>query len=382
LEALQQLELDEFQGIRDEWNSLVTHDPNGSIFDTWEWLSSFWKTHEKSISAKPLILVYRSNGELKGAAPLRLMGHRIRFFGLRTVAVEFLAQGPSDYNTILISPDCNKRDFFQMLRDYMANSSLQWDRINLGNIAGDPVASSLLYNLGIRFYPTPLSGTPYVSLPKDWESYNQSLGKNLRRNIKRRRRQLETDYAVDFRVYDNPTDEDIADFLDLHTQRMRQSARSGILADAGALNFHMEFARLASKQGWIRLHVIKVGAKPIASLYGFVFKGRFCFYNQGFDPVFSKYSPLLQLTAESIRHSIAQSLHEYDFLRGTEAYKFDWTQDVRDYHSLELVNRKPSSVMKRLVELGADPMSALGEIHPRALVKDSLRTIRDRTRRR
>jgi CelD/BcsL family acetyltransferase involved in cellulose biosynthesis len=351
---LEIIDFEHFRAIKEEWNNLVMKDPTGTIFDTWEWLWCFWKTHKSSFPANPLILTYRENNKLKGAAAFRLANHSIEHLG-RFTSIEFLAQGPSDYNTILVDPDSNLESFAQLLRNRLLESSPSWDVIRLENVSGRSQTSKVLFGWGFNkslFIKAKTTQTHFITLPKTWEEYFRTLGRRLRKEIKGDKRRLESDYAdTSYQALRNPTDNDISDLLELHTQRMRRLVRTGILGDHCAEDFHKEFARQASAREWLRLHIIKSGKKTIASNYDFAFKGRFLDYNGGFNPVFEKYSPSTQLIAMTIKDSIEEGLIEYDFLRGTESCKFHWARDVRNYNSVDLVHNNPRSLLKVSVSL-------------------------------
>ena len=53
--------------------------------------------------------------------------------------------------------------------------------------------------------------------------------------------------------------------------------------------------------------------------------GRTCYlYNAGMDPGAAEVSPGITGTAEYIRNRLAAGRRRFDFLRGDEAYKYEW----------------------------------------------------------
>ncbi len=89
-------------------------------------------------------------------------------------------------------------------------------------------------------------------------------------------------------------------------------------------SFHRESARSFLTVGLLRLHVLKLSSRPIAALYGFQARKRVYYYLAGFDHNFSKLSLGAILIAHAIEQSIASGAKEFDFLRGQEAYKYQW----------------------------------------------------------
>ena len=92
--------------------------------------------------------------------------------------------------------------------------------------------------------------------------------------------------------------------------------------------------RIKMARGWLRLFVLRLNGEPAASLYAFRYNHVFYFYQSGFDPAYGKYSVGLVTMALSIKAAIEEGAEEYDFLRGDERYKFQWTNTVREIGKL------------------------------------------------
>jgi CelD/BcsL family acetyltransferase involved in cellulose biosynthesis len=72
-----------------------------------------------------------------------------------------------------------------------------------------------------------------------------------------------------------------------------------------------------------------VGGRAVASVYGLVHRGVFLYYQSGYDPEWRNRSVGLVLVGETFKDAIESGAVEYDFLRGTEPYKFDWATRQR-----------------------------------------------------
>ena len=95
-------------------------------------------------------------------------------------------------------------------------------------------------------------------------------------------------------------------------------------------DFHREMAPLLAARGWLRIYRLFVGRDAIAAVYGLEVGGRFFYYQSGYDPAWSARSPGVVLVGRTIEDAYARGLTDYDFLRGTEAYKMDWASDRRE----------------------------------------------------
>ena len=339
----------ELERIKEEWDTLVASDPTGSVFDTAEWLSAFVNTRPQNF-AVPLIFAYREDGELRGAAAFRLRKKSVGFGPLEKTVLEFLSQGPSDYNAILMSSNGDRQKSSRMLRDFLIYRCPHWDEMNLRDAHPDSKAPSIIDGIGIRLKELRDHMTPYLPLPSSWETYSASLGRKLRHNLKGYERNLRRDFP-DFEIVvrDQPSINELRDFFDLHQMRMKHLSKKGAFFDQTYRAFHERFVQSACQKGWIRLHLLKIRGENVAAQYGFVFKNRYCFYLSGFDPSYGKYSVQSLVTAETIRGSINEKLGEYDFLRGRESYKLRWTESARYNRRVRMNGRRPASLLKMVI---------------------------------
>jgi CelD/BcsL family acetyltransferase involved in cellulose biosynthesis len=97
-------------------------------------------------------------------------------------------------------------------------------------------------------------------------------------------------------------------------------------------------ARLA-EAGLLRFDELWVEGACRASIYGLDDGRRYCYYNSGYDPAWKHASPGLVLLGLSIEDAIKRGVKRYDFLRGTETYKFDWSNATRETVSVLVARR-------------------------------------------
>jgi CelD/BcsL family acetyltransferase involved in cellulose biosynthesis len=76
----------------------------------------------------------------------------------------------------------------------------------------------------------------------------------------------------------------------------------------------------------------------IGTLYGFISKNRFVYFAAGFDPRYSKYSLGVVLIGKMMDYLIVHNFRYFDFLRGTEDYKFKWTKEINQNYAVYSFN--------------------------------------------
>jgi CelD/BcsL family acetyltransferase involved in cellulose biosynthesis len=126
------------------------------------------------------------------------------------------------------------------------------------------------------------------------------------------------------------------ELLRLHRLRWAAEGGSAGILPGAVEDFHREMAPRLAARGWLRLYVLRVGAAAIAAVYGIEVGRRFSYYQSGYDPSWSARSPGLVLVGRTIEDAYARGLADYDFLRGTEAYKLDWAWDRRETCTLHV----------------------------------------------
>jgi CelD/BcsL family acetyltransferase involved in cellulose biosynthesis len=120
------------------------------------------------------------------------------------------------------------------------------------------------------------------------------------------------------------------DFLRLHALRWQASGGSYGIPNRRAEAFHRALAPLLAARGWLRIYRLFVAPHPIAAVYGLTVRGRFYYYQSGYDPAWAARSPGLVLLGRTVEDAYSHGLRDYDFLRGEEAYKFDWASERRE----------------------------------------------------
>lgn len=161
------------------------------------------------------------------------------------------------------------------------------------------------------------SATLVLSLPASFEEYLGRIGKKQRHELRRKRRRFEEHLGpVVFETH-RSGEWALSEFVRLH--------RLAAGEKAGFMTAEMEgfFARLLAQPGWqIDLLRLTGTDRAVACLFAFVDEDGYFLYNSSFDPDLGDSSPGNVLLGEAIEASIHAGLARFDFLKGTEEYKF------------------------------------------------------------
>jgi CelD/BcsL family acetyltransferase involved in cellulose biosynthesis len=327
-----------FASLETDWSHLLKSGASECLFLTWEWLYTWWK--HLSADRQLAILAVRYAGELTALAPFCV---RPPSFARRCPfpVLEFLGSGyvGSDYLDFIVHKD-GEADSLRALASHLSGESFVFDWAQLkryGCHAAD-VAFRLRQD-GWGISETKVNICPFIPLcGKTWESYLTTLGAEHRYNFNRKWKRLQKDYVVQFEQV--RTGEQCREAIDLlitlHNLRWSERGGSDAFHTPGLIAFHREFSRIALARGWLRLYILRLNGKPAASLYGFLYRRTFYFYQSGFDPAYAKHSVGLLTMGLAIENAISEGAQEYDLLHGNEGYKSHWSCDSRELGRLQL----------------------------------------------
>jgi CelD/BcsL family acetyltransferase involved in cellulose biosynthesis len=110
--------------------------------------------------------------------------------------------------------------------------------------------------------------------------------------------------------------------------------------------FHEHIVRQAQAAGILHISELKFGDTVVSRHLGFYYCNRFYWYMPVYDPVYQNYSPGKIHLYLCILDAITRNGEIFDFLRGVEEYKLQWTEQVSQLYELSLCGRTAGSVIR------------------------------------
>lgn len=311
--------------LQEEWNRLLVSSSSDTIFLTWEWQSLWWEFFGRGHEL--LLLTARHEEELVGIAPFFYVdeGTTLRLVGGTEI---------SDYLDI-IALSGHEREVWSAFLAYLLEEC-SWDTLDLHNLpAASPtreVLLSLKERYGLKVEASLENVCPLILLPQTWEGYLQMLDSKQRHELRRKLRKAQRETRVEWYLVSQDVDpaSEMEKFLDLH---QRSSPQKDQFMDQAMQRFFKAMAKSAFEAGWLRLGFILINGLKIASLLCFDYGDSILLYNSGYDPErYRALSPGVLATAHCIEEAIQQKKKAFDFLRGSEEYKYRFgAQDTKVY---------------------------------------------------
>jgi len=358
---------DLFSEMRPEWSSLLESSPSDCLFLTWEWLHTWWKHVGRG--RRIHILAVREGGQLTAIAPLALRPPRL--LRLQPFSMlEFLGSGSvgSDYLDIVVRRGSEDQSL-AALADHLQHDGSVLDLAQtLGRQSAVFQLAQRLGQFGWRISERETNQCPYARLAgHTWDSYLGSLGREHRYAFRRKARKLAELHRVEIERVSSEERRAVAlaELFRLHESRWSERGGSDALYSDALRAFHEEISRIALERGWLRLFLLHLDGRPAAALYGFLYGGRFYFYQSGFDPAFASRSVGMVIQGAAIESALSEGAVEYDMLHGCEPYKFHWANQVRPLTRFGLF---PASARGELSRGGARLKEAARTMAPRLLL--------------
>jgi CelD/BcsL family acetyltransferase involved in cellulose biosynthesis len=301
----------QLDGLEEEWDALVRAMPRPSPFLLHAWVTA-WLRHYAG-GAELAIHVARRDGRLVAALPLivrRRLGVRVaRFIGGRQSALADL----------MLAPD----EPFSTARAVMGRVSSSADLVDL---YGLPTVSHIAEAGGTALEVLQRVEAPVLDLAPDWDAvYKAKTGSKKRNLHRRRRRQLAELGSLEVVVARSPAElaEALEDAFRLH--ELRWDGRpdgSGFVTSQGTA-FHREAVQALAELDVPRIVLLRLDGKAIAFHCYLAFEATMYVHRLAFDPAFSRYSPGLVNTLDTIQAASDENLKRVEYLGGAERYKVE-----------------------------------------------------------
>ncbi len=327
----------EFDALEREWNPLVERSAANMPFVRYEYLRNWWRTRGGGEwgDAQLRLVIAREAGSLVGLAPFFRAQHDGHQAWLLLGSIEI-----SDYLDIVVSVGREEKFAEGLLDLAAAQPGQELQVVDLYNLRAGARTLAVLPDIagghGWRPETYELHPCPSIALPATWESFLEHLDKKQRHEVRRKLRRGQGDEgAIEWFIAGPEADihKEIESLLDL----MREDERKArFLSESMTEHFRLTLAA-AHAAGWLQLAFLTVDGQRAAAYANFDYLNRIWVYNTGIAPRFAARSPGWILLARLIEWSIDHGREAFDFMRGKEAYKFQWGGVSQPIHRLKLV---------------------------------------------
>lgn len=315
----------------DEWNALVETGMLNVPFLRHEYLSTWWNTRgggEWPAESQLCLLSAHHKNELIGLAPLFFATNREGQPALLLVgSIEI-----SDYLDLITCPEHHAAFIHGLLNWLEKNAPQAWSLLDWYNLPQNSPTPSILREEAARrgwMYTEEIyQPAPSIPLPGDFETYLASIDKKQRHEIRRKMRRAE-ESGRHVRWYivqdESQLDQEIEAFLHLMAHDPEKAAfLTDVMRSQMKASVHAAF-----RAGWLQLAFLEVDGEKAAGYLNFDYDNKIWVYNSGMEPRFRDLSPGWVLLGYLLRWANENKRREFDFMRGSEEYKYKFGAEDR-----------------------------------------------------
>lgn len=336
--------LEKFKALENDWNSLLEEIPDKFIFQTYDWhynvIQGFGR--EKGL----FVLTIKKGNELVAIIPLWQVKRDLKFRKYKIL--QLLTQSRADYQEFIIKKD--REACMSVLCEFLKEQKNLWDLIFFRSVrdgSQNTLMVDMFNHLGITAKSEDAFVCPVIKVDKGFEEYKKDFKAKFFSNIRRLERKINKLGAVSINKYNGEIDiEEIAnEFILLHQKRW------GITDTKSKFNkkihriYYQQLFKSLYKKKYLDLFYMKLDDRIIAVHFGTLYNNRCLFHNPAYDPDYSKFAPSKILLYHIIERCHDQKIELFDFLAGSEEYKYDWTKMEKKTKSFIAYKGKASEMI-------------------------------------
>jgi CelD/BcsL family acetyltransferase involved in cellulose biosynthesis len=324
-------ELEQFRG---DWNSLLRANPLSSIFQTPEWLASWWQTYGQNKDLFALVFADSSDAVV-GIVPL--YADKSRLFGMSVTTLRMVGAGSGDSDGLdFITAPEYARDCAKAFTAWLTGQD-KWHVCALETLPQhSQVAACLLREAMI----VDSTATPnfIIDLPSTWPQYVSSLDSSFRPLLTRYPRRLQSRFTVKFSRCEDVDDlkAHLQTLFDLHQMRWTGRGETGAFAGNERRDFYSRMAAAFLQRGWLEFWQLELDGETVGAQFCFRYNDTVSLLQEGFHPKYAVEKIGYALKAHLLQEMIRTGAKRYDFLGGADPYKSKFGAHQENYLNLFL----------------------------------------------
>jgi CelD/BcsL family acetyltransferase involved in cellulose biosynthesis len=313
--------------IKGEWNRLLQRCSH-SVFSSFDVVESYYSHCQKHGQIRCILL--REEKEVVGLVPMI----ENRKYGYRQLTL--VGRNDFDYHELLCVEGYWWHCFDAMM-DVIGNSFAI-----LENLCVPAEFLERFSNEVRQRWPGATltwESAPSLIIDGTWEQFLEGRRKRTLKDTERQIRRLHNLGKIEFKQA--RTLQEMRSSLDLlHHFKSGRQYSDMVTRNATERPFFREFLLDISaallNRGVLDLCALELDGYPIAVHVGFVFGDRYYYYIPAFNMQYAQYSVGRILMVHAIEEAFSRKLKEFDFLRGDEKYKLEWSTGARQVFTIRL----------------------------------------------
>lgn len=224
--------------------------------------------------------------------------------------------------------------------------------VELSNVGGAGTDSATLLaaarEAGRLAVHRELGRSPYIELAGDFEAYEGTLSRNRRKALRRHRRKLEQEGALEFEVHDGRTDLErlLGELFEVEASGWKGERGTAISSQPQTRGFYTDVAAWAAERGWLRLAFYRLDGRPIACDFALLHDGVWFTLKAGYDESLRAFGPGALFLRDEIAHCCELGVTRIELLGEEDEFKASWTDRATERFQVRAFRRTPAGAAR------------------------------------
>lgn len=178
-----------------------------------------------------------------------------------------------------------------------------------------------------------------VPLGSNWPAFEAQMSKQSRTYIRRKRKAAEREGAIRFEAVaplEPEVERHLAEFIRVEGASWKGREGTSLQFDVRRRHFYTRYAQAAARKGMLRIFFLHLGQHTVAARMAVEHGGRLWELKIGYDERFSRCSPGILLTHETLRWACERGLSAHEFLGSAEAWQRWWPLQPRYFQTIRV----------------------------------------------
>jgi CelD/BcsL family acetyltransferase involved in cellulose biosynthesis len=325
------------------WNGLLSQSGADTIFLTWEWLFSWGENYLDADRSLFIVMVYKDD-ELVGIAPWYVQHLRKGALPIRQLRFLGAPEAGSDYLDVIVKKG-QEQKVANFLHEFLLTEARdQWDACLLEDLPSNSLFllhfQNAIEDAGKYAEIRPCSFCPTVVLPKKGVDLFSLYSANRRQQYRRHLKLLNNGGELRHETFTGErADGAFGAFCTLYETKNQ-------FHDKSVRSFLSAYASRCGNEKALQVDLLSSNGKLIAGLLHLQHQGTLGMYLMAVD---KEHHPHISLGNILLGMCLSKAIEDgvvvYDFLKGTEPYKFHWADQGRSSVTLSYYQKNVASLL-------------------------------------
>jgi hypothetical protein len=353
--------VEEFKGLKKEWNELLAKSKCFPVCLQWEWMDLWWK-HFSQDDYQLVLLTFRKEKKLVGIFPLVCMKKKVKFC-ISINRLVFMGTGENEEEEVtsefldIISEPGYEDEICSLSVDFLLNEYVKWDVIELCHQLDNSVLAvqflNELSNSKFLYQKSIIGYRRYIRLEKKYDEYVEKRSKSFRKNLRNYTNRLNKlgEVKKEFITQYDQLDYFFKSLIELHTSRFDGLPVESSYNSSRFTGFHKDYLKVALEKKQLDLMLLTVDGEVVSIEYNYKLGDIVHAYSGGFVSAYKKISLGFLSINMMIEKAIDDNRAVFDFMAGDrDSYVSTYGCECEPLLGLRVFNKKHiCSTMYRLL---------------------------------